>query len=103
MNALRKITGDVLDIASRLKEIDPRYEVYRNLEKHRFEIHAEGALQIAVPFNRLDERTLSLVKETRLENADALFKRLEAQNEKTERALLAAVRDKVMANVEDVL
>ena len=103
MDSLQKITSDVLDIASRLKEIDPKYEVYRNLNKHRFEIHAEGALQIAVPFNRLDERTLSLVRETRLENADALFKRLEAQNAETERLKLAAVRDRVMEKVEEVL
>ncbi len=103
MDALVKIANDVLDIASRLKEIDPRYEVYRNLNKHRFEIHAEGALQIAVPFNRLDERTLSLVRETRLENADALFKRLDKQNAEAERALLDTVRDRVMTKVEEVL
>ena len=103
MDTLQKITNDVLDIASRLKEIDPRYEVYRNLNKHRFEIHADGALQIAVPFGKLDERTLSLVRETRLENADELLRRLEKQNEQAERRKLNDVRDRVMAKVEEVL
>ncbi len=103
MDALTKITGDVLDIAARLKEIDPRYEVYRNLTKHRFEIHANGALQIAVPFERLDERALSLVRETRVENADELFKRLEAQNLKAETDARRAAADRVLAAVEEVL
>ena len=103
MDTLLKITNDVLDIAARLKEIDPRYEVFRNLDKHRFEIHADGALQLAVPFNGLDERTLSLVRETRVENADALFARLDAQNAAAEKRKLADVRDRVMAKVEDVL
>ena len=102
MDALEKITSDVLDIASRL-EIDPRYEVYRNLNKHRFEIHACGALQIAVPFARLDERTLSLVRETRVENADELLSRLEKQNAQKEREKLDVVRDRVMEKVEEVL
>lgn len=103
MDALVKISSDVLDIAARLKEIDPRYEVYRNLDKRRFEIHAMGALQLAVPFERLDARTLDLVRETRLENVDKLFEKLEEQNERVERDKMRAVRDRVMAGVEEVL
>lgn len=103
MDALTKISSDVLDIVPRLKELDPRYEVYRNLTKHRFEIHADGALQIAVPFERLDERTLSLVRETRVENADELLARLERQNQRNERLREAEARDRVMARVEDAL
>lgn len=103
MDALTKISSDVLDIVSRLKELDPRYEVYRNLTKHRFEIHADGALQIAVPFERLDERTLSLVKETRIENADELLARLEGYNATVEKNLETTVRDRVMARVEESL
>ncbi len=103
MEALTKIQNDVLDIAARLKEIDPAYEVYRNLTRHRFEIHANGALQIAVPFERLDERTLSLARETRVENADKLVSELEKHNKQAEKRKIAAVRDKVMAQVEDVL
>lgn len=103
MDALTKITRDVYDIADRLKEIDPAYEVYRNLSKHRFEIHAHGALQIAVPYDKLDARTLSLVRETRVENADELMARLQKHNERVEREKQSAVKDRVMAQVEDVL
>lgn len=103
MDALTKITSDVLDIAARLKEIDPRYEVYRNLSKHRFEIHADGALQIAVPFTRLDERTLSLVRETGVERAEELLNRLERDNVRREKAKLSEAKDRIMASVEDAL
>lgn len=100
MDALSKITRDALDIAARLKEIDPRYEVYRNHTKRRFEIHADGALQIAVPFARLDARTLDLVRETRIENADALLARLERHNAKVEAQKEREVADRIMSNVE---
>ena len=103
MDALTRITGDALDIVARLREIDPRYEVYRNMSKHRFEIHVEGALQIAVPFDRLDERTLRLARETRIERADELLAMLEKQNLRTERLHDARVKDRVMAQVEDAL
>lgn len=103
MDTLVKISTDVLDIAARIKEIDPRYEVFRNLDKRRFEIHACGALQLAVPFDRLDARTLELVKETRVENADKLFERMEEFNARVEKEKTRTVRDRVMAGVEEVL
>ena len=34
-----KITNDVMDIASRIKEIDERYEVYYNPKTSKFEVH----------------------------------------------------------------
>ncbi len=94
MDGLMKISADVLDIAARLKEIDPRYEVYRNLKLHRFEIYADGVLQIAVPFGRLDGRTLELVRETRAERAEELLSRLDAQNARLREEAISAARDR---------
>lgn len=80
MTHLERIDGDLFDIATRLKEIDERYEVFRNRKLHRFEIHANGVLQIAVPYERLDARTIRLARETRLENMRALISRIDRQN-----------------------
>ncbi|MBR4800394.1 MAG: hypothetical protein IK048_01795 [Clostridia bacterium] len=77
---LEKIENDLFDVANRLKEIDPRYELYRNRRERRFEIYAQGVLQIAVPFDRLDARTLKLARETRMENAERLLRAIEEEN-----------------------
>ena len=80
MNHLERIDGDLYDIVTRLKEIDERYVVFRNKRLHRFEIHADGVLQIAVPYDRLDVRTLRLARETRLENMARLIERIDREN-----------------------
>ena len=80
MTHLERIDGDLYDITTRLKEIDERYEVFRNRKLHRFEIRANGVLQIAVPYERLDERTIRLARETRLENMQSLISRIDKQN-----------------------
>lgn len=82
MGSLERIDTDLFDIANRLKEIDENYVVYRNKKLHRFEIHANGVLQIAVPFDRLDARTLTLARETRLENMARLIARIDKENER---------------------
>ena len=80
MEYLEKIQSDLFEIATRLKEIDDRYELFRNKKLGRFEIYAQGVLQIAVPFDRLDARTLKLARETRLENMQKLIKSIEKEN-----------------------
>lgn len=80
MGCLERIYSDLFDIATRLKEIDDRYELFRNRKLGRFEIYAQGVLQIAVPFDRLDARTLRLARETRLENMQKLIDSIEKEN-----------------------
>ena len=103
MNALRKINSDLFDIASRLKEIDDRYELYRNLTLNRFEIYANGALQIAVPFARLDARTLDLARSTRMEYALKLIENIDKENAALQRKYSGDARDKIMGEVEKAL
>ena len=98
-----RIENDVYDIAARLKEIDERYQLYRNPELHRFEIHADGALQIAVPFDRLDARTLDLALETRKENADKLLSKLERDNMRLIEARERDARDRAAAIIEEAI
>ena len=103
MCELREIKEDLFNIAQRLKEIDGRYILYRNLRLNRFEIHANGALQIVVPYAELDARTLSLVRSTRLEYADKLIRQIDKENDMLQRAESEAKRTRIMEEVERAL
>ncbi|MBO4381144.1 MAG: hypothetical protein J5815_03210 [Clostridia bacterium] len=97
---LQKIDNDLYSIADRLKEIDPRYELFWNRRAHRFEIYAQGVLQIAVPFDRLDERTVRLSRETRLENAERLIRGIEEENARLDAQRRADIIEKCLARAE---
>ena len=103
MDWLMEIKEDLFDIAHRLREIDVRYRVYRNLKLNRFEIHANGALQIATPFDRLDARTLDLVRSTRLEYAGRLIEEMDKENAKLKREEQNVARERIMTEVEKAL
>lgn len=75
-----RVQGDLFDISSRLKEIDQEYELLFNRKLQRWEIFARGALQIAVPFKRLDGRTLELARETRMERINQILAQIEREN-----------------------
>jgi len=79
------ITDDLLDIAGRLYEIDPQYQLYRNNELDRFELWWCDKFNLIIPYDRLDERTVNLVLTTRRENADEISKKIDEQNEELER------------------
>ena len=70
MTGLLEITNDVFDIADELKKIDSDYRVYYNKIKHRFEIHHlryKPTLQLVVPYDTLDYRTVDFVQMTRVD------------------------------------
>ena len=94
MDCLEHIHNDLFDIADRLKEVDERYELYFNRKLGRFEIHANGALQIAVPFNRLDERTVVLARKTRLENLEKIVESIDRENARLDKL----ARDRAIEN-----
>jgi hypothetical protein len=81
MKGLIPIEKDVFSIAERLKEIDKRYVVYRNVLAHRFEVYVGEALQFVVPFPRLDARTIEFARKTRVERMDAIVKEIDRQND----------------------
>ena len=93
---LERIEHDLFDIASRLKEVDERYELYFNKSLGRYEIFANGVLQIAVPFDRLDARTVEFARKTRLENLQKLIENIDREN-----ALLDEIKRK--QTIEDCL
>ena len=85
MKSLVKIEKDLFSIADRLKEIDGRYEVYRNTVAHRFEVYVERALQFVVPFQKLDARTLEFARKTRIERAEKILKEMDEVNARIEK------------------
>lgn len=98
-----KITNDVMDIASRIKEIDERYEVYYNPTTSRFEVHTDNVCQAIIPYDSLDARTEVYLRRTRRENIDRLVKELDEENQKLSRMRDERVLEKAMINLEDAL
>ncbi len=103
LNGYVLVKDDLYHISKRLKEVDSDYELYFNRARCRFEIHAKGALQVAVPFDRLDARTIRLARETRVENARKLLLEMEKNNARLEKEKDSDTRDRIMAQVENVL
>lgn len=97
---LQKIRHDLFGIAKRLKSIDRRYELFFNRKKNRYEIYANGAMQMALPFERLDARTLTYARKTRLENLEKIIAEIEEENARLEIQKTRETRDKILAAEE---
>ncbi len=80
MRGLILVEHDLYSVADRLKEIDPRYELFYNPALGRYEIHASGALQMTVQGGVPDARTIARVRETRVERAEAVMREIERAN-----------------------
>ncbi len=96
MTGLVKIEKDLFSISQRLKEIDARYEVYRNILAGRFEIYIERALQFVVPFQKLDARTLEFARKTRIERRMQIMKEIDEHNERIERQKEKEILEKAL-------
>lgn len=103
MSERYRVVSDLYDIADRLKEIDERYELYFNRAFKRFEVFANGALQIAAPFDRLDGRLLELVRSTRLEYAERLLKDIDESNRRLESEATRRSAERIVSEVEKAL
>lgn len=97
---LQRIRHDLFGIAKRLKSIDRRYELFFNRKKNRYEIYANGAMQMALPFERLDARTLMYARKTRLENLEKIIAEIEEENARLEIQKNRETRDKILAAEE---
>lgn len=89
------ITNDLYDIAARLQSVDSDYRLFFNPKRARFEVHsaARHTMQLALPFDELDARTVDYVLQTRVANARALFDEIAAHNASVERrAQIAAAK-----------
>ena len=87
-----RIENDALDIAARLKEIDDGYFIVYNGYFKRLEVHnkkqGKNTFCLVVPCNRLNARTVELVRRTRAENADRLLAEIDFHNARVEEEAL---------------
>lgn len=81
-----EIESDCLDIIKRIKAVDEDYFVVFDLDKKKFELHNKSqggnTYCLTFPFDSLDERAVTLVLKTRVQNSDALFEEMQRENEK---------------------
>lgn len=84
-----EIESDCLDITKRIKEVDEDYFVVFNLDKNKFELHnrsqSGNSYCLTFPFETLDERAVTLVLKTRVQNCGTLFEEIKKENEKMEK------------------
>ena len=84
-----EIESDCLDIIKRIKAVDEDYFVVFNMDKKKFELHNKSqggnTYCLTFPFDTLDERAVTLVLKTRVQNSDALFEEMQRENEKQEK------------------
>ncbi len=84
-----EIESDCLDIIKRIKAVDEDYFVVFDLDKKKFELHNKSqggnTYCLTFPFDTLDERAVTLVLKTRVQNSDALFEEMQRENEKQEK------------------
>ncbi len=77
-----RVRDDLFHVSKRLKEIDSRYELYFNRRHKRFEVYVGGVMQVALPFDRLDARTLEHIRKTRVERIELIEKEIEELNDR---------------------
>lgn len=88
-----KITHDLFDIATRIKELDERYEIYFDTDAQKYYIYALGVRQLTLPYDKLDVRTLDYVYEARVENAEKILKEIDEYNYRSERESVKKAHD----------
>lgn len=90
------VTGDVLNITGRLKEIDPDYFVMFNRVTQHFEVHVRGGentLGCEIPYDALDARTLVYVREHHSSRMAAILNEMRREERMAERARQAEMQD----------
>ncbi|MCK9574969.1 MAG: hypothetical protein WCX32_02115 [Clostridia bacterium] len=104
---LIQINDDVLDIASRIKEIDECYYIMFNTTKRRFEVHNSGqgnnTLATVIPYDTLDARTICYLRTTRRERAKELTKEIELTNERLQQNALSYATAEAEIKLKDYL
>ncbi len=101
------VKGDLYDIAARIKEIDPDYFIFYSYIRRRYEVHSKtqkgNTLAIVVPFDRLDGRTLTLVRKTRVERFDAIMEEQKRENARLDALRVRAAAERAAAALDEAI
>lgn len=90
-----RIKNDLYDIADRIKEINPDYEIFYDTEKEKFILMKGKFVSSILPYKTLDARTLDYVYETRPENSDKLLSEIDSYNERKRRDSVKQTQDEI--------
>lgn len=85
MKNLIKIENDCCFICERIKEIDPSYEIYFNLESNSYEVHSSQQVKnsycFKVPYSQLDSRAIDFAFKTRVQNIEKILAQIDKDNQ----------------------
>ena len=84
-----RITDDLFAIADAVRSVDPDYKIYYDKGKHRFEVYTgdpRSSVPIVIPYPRLDRRTVTYLRKTRVERMERLAQEIEAGDARAARA-----------------
>ena len=99
---LREIKSDVFDIADRIKEVDPEYRLYYDLDRERYEVHKRG--EIAVTWTEpLSAALIVKLRETHVRRRTELLKEIERGEERAEREEAHRARERIGKMTEEFL
>ncbi|MFA6860319.1 MAG: hypothetical protein WCR30_02925 [Clostridia bacterium] len=98
---------DVFFVEKRLKEISKDYFVLYNKKKMKWEVHNSSqhfsTLCLTIPYEVLDERTVTLVNKTRIENKEKIIKEIDETNLKLEKRKEKESLEKAKAILEEII
>ena len=96
----RVMINDVFFIEKRLKEISKDYYILFNLKTQKFEIHSKSqtsdSLCLVVPYEVLDERTITLVNKTKIENMKKIIEEIDSNNEKVKKEKVRTIKNELL-------
>ncbi|MEG1964389.1 MAG: hypothetical protein RR123_05930 [Clostridia bacterium] len=102
---LKLIKNDMFDICRQIKEYDKNYLIYFNTSIFKFELHntrKKPTLQLVLPFDRLDTRTLSYVLKTRIERMKKELMEIDEFNEKLKASKQNVILDELQYKSKQV-
>lgn len=105
MEYLCVIENDLFDISNSIKNIDRDYVIYRNMLNKKFELHNtrySPTLQVVLPFDELDMRTIDYAVNTRVENIKKVAEEMEKENNRLEKENDAKMQNDILERVENV-
>lgn len=101
------ILGGVFDIPKRLREIDPGYFIIINRRTRRYEIHHEEqphtTFCLEIPYDELDDRTLSLVRETMISKVGDILSVIDENNSRIEKTADTEIMDTAKQKTIEIL
>lgn len=101
--ATEYIPGDIYDMASRVREIDPALSISFNYNTQKYHINRNKHNVMQVPINQLDARILTALRKGDLSRRrlEDIIRELENSEDETERRKSKHYKDKMEAITYD--